>query len=255
MDKTEHSFLVHFNEIRKRLVICLFFFCFFFSIFYLYSREIFQYIVAKPLISIMKFSSLNYNFIYTSLPEVFLSYIKISLFLSIVICFPILFYHLWKFLEPGLYLHEKSIFIYLFTLSPILFMIGTLFAYYVILPNACLFFLSFNSNENLNSSFLIVPEIKISEYLNFFIIILFSFGICFETPLMIFLMKKMKVITSKDLTKNWKIAITFIAIISAFITPPDIFSMIMLLIPLVFLYIISIYIIKIVEINKKNIDW
>ena len=147
---------------------------------------------------------------------------------------------------PALYKKEKFVFRGFLIATPFLFFSGALFAYYIIFPTAYDFFLSFES-PGVDGSLPIQLEAKVNEYLNFVMRLILAFGICFELPVVLSLLAITKFVTSKMLLERWRIAVVVIFAIAAFITPPDIISMIGLAVPLILLYGVAIFMVRFIE--------
>jgi sec-independent protein translocase protein TatC len=229
-------FMEHLEELRQRLVKSAIAVAIGFIIAYTFSEKLFI-ILVKPLKNAM---GSNERLIFTNLAEMFITYIKISVIAGILFAAPVIFYQFWKFVAPGLYDHEKKyVFPFVF-FSTILFVGGALFGYFFVFPFGFKFFLSF-ANEYVMA----LPSVK--DYFSFSIKLLFAFGIIFELPIFMFFMAKIGLITSETLKKYRRIAIVAIFIIAAILTPPDAFTQIMMAIPLLILYEISIYVCKISE--------
>lgn len=219
----------HLSELRSRLISCTVFFTIFFIICWLFSENILNWI-AQPISPYLKQS--EGNLIFTAPMDEFLAHIRVGFFGALILSFPIFIFHLWKFLSPGLYKKEKMFFISLHTASTILFFAGISFIYFIVYP------LSFNFLMNVGSS---MALISIKEYLSFFILTTLIFGLLFETPLIILGLVWIGVLSIQQLKHSRRYAIVILAVISAVVTPPDIISMIFLLLPLYLLYEMAIF--------------
>lgn len=249
MENTEDkkmSLTEHLIELRKRLVrsfiilVIGFFFC------YYYKEWIFD-IITKPLIQALPKNS---YLIYTGLTEAFFVYMKLSFFASLIITCPLIMYQIWKFISPGLLSTEKKYVVPFVLSSTILFISGVLFGYFIALPPAFEFFVSFNGKY-------LQAMISFSDYLSLFVTFLLGFGLSFELPVIIFFLAKLGIVNAKMLSKQRRYAILIIFIVAAILTPsPDALSQILMAIPLMFLYEISIFVAKFAakkkEDNKNN---
>ena len=236
--------LHHLLELRQRLIYGL---CGFFAAFmvcYAYSEEIFSFLV-QPLATLLQHKG-QHRLIYTGLTEAFLTYVKVAGFAAAFLSFPVIAAQIWLFIAPGLYRQERKVFIPLIIATPLLFLTGAAFAYYIIFPTAYAFFLSFESPGSIGQ-LPIQLEAKVNEYLSFVMRLIFAFGISFEMPVLLTLLAKAGMVTSQSLITRWRFAVLGIFTIAAVITPPDIFSMIGLAIPLILLYGLSILMVKAVE--------
>lgn len=242
--------LDHLLELRKRLIYSLIAFFCIFSVCYTYSEEIFQFLV-RPLSRLLEGKGEGRRLIYTGLTEAFLTYIKVSAFAAAFIAFPLIATQVWQFIAPGLYKNEKKLFVGLLAATPFLFLLGAVFAYTIIFPAAYEFFLSFETNAGYLP---IQLEAKVNEYLSFVMRLIFAFGICFELPILLTLLASVGMITAETLISKWRIAIVSIFAIAAFITPPDIISMLGLALPLVILYGLSIIMVKLLSKRQLKTD-
>jgi sec-independent protein translocase protein TatC len=242
--------LEHLLELRHRLIYSLIGFILIFSVCYFYSEEIFQFLV-RPLGRLLENKGERRRLIYTGLTEAFLTYIKVSAFAAAFIAFPLMATQIWRFIAPGLYQTERKLFVGLLIATPVLFLLGAVFAYTVIFPTAYEFFLSFETNAGYLP---IQLEAKVNEYLSFVMRLIFAFGICFELPVLLTLLASVGMIKAQTLIGKWRIAIVTIFVIAAFITPPDIISMLGLALPLVILYGLSIIMVKVISKRQLKKD-
>lgn len=233
------SLFHHLSELRARLISCAVFFIIFFSGCWFFSEEILEWI-AQPISPYLKQS--EGRLIFTAPMDEFLAHIRVALFGALVLGFPVLMFHVWKFLSPGLYKKEKTFFISLYATSTVLFFAGILFIYFIVYP------LSFNFLMNVGSS---MALISIKEYLSFFILTTLIFGLLFETPLIILGLVWIGILNAQQLKSSRRYVVIILAVISAVVTPPDIISMIFLLIPLYLLYELSIFTASILFSHKK----
>ena len=167
----------------------------------------------------------------------FYAYLKVSFFAGIFGALPVVFYQLWTFISPGLYKHEKKVVIPLVAISSLLFLAGATFCYYIVLPLALKFLIGF-SGELLN------PIITVGSYISFTGLLLIAFGFAFELPIVAFFLGKIGLVSSRFMAKGRRYAIVAILILGAIITPPDVFTQVLLAIPIYLLYEISIIIVR-----------
>jgi len=239
-DKEKMPFTDHLEELRNRLIRCFIAVGIGFSISYFFKEEIFDFLM-KPLLQVMPSDN---KLIYTGLPEAFFTYLKVSFLSGILVAVPVILYELWMFIAPGLYKKEKTILMPIVFLSSFFFIGGALFGYFVVFPFGFKFFLSFSSD-----SIKALPSMR--EYLSFSSKMLLAFGFVFELPLFITVMARMGLITVDFLKKNRKYALLLFFTGAAIITPPDVVTQIMMALPLMLLYEISIIGAKIF---KKKIE-
>lgn len=223
------SLTSHLAELRTRLISFTIFFTLFFILCWFYSDNILKWI-ALPISSYLGAS--EGRLIFTAPMDEFLAHIRVALFGALVLSFPILMFHVWKFLSPGLYKKEKKILVSLNIVGSVLFFSGILFIYFIVYP------LSFKFLMNVGSS---MALISVKEYLSFFILTTLIFGLLFETPLIILGLVWTRVLSIKQLKHGRRYALIILAVISAVVTPPDILSMIFLMAPLYLLYELAIF--------------
>jgi len=244
MDNAEEEklpFTSHLEELRKRFIYSLIAVGICFLICYAFKEWLFK-ILTFPLVVILPEDS---SMIFTSLPEAFFTYLKISLFGSLFLASPFVLYQIWKFISPGLYSSEKKyVFPFVF-FSTIFFVGGSLFAYFVVFPFGFKFFVSFATE-------FIKPMLTLKEFLSFSCKILLAFGIIFELPIFMFFMARIGLVDSKMLSAKRKYAILFTFIVAALLTPPDIVTQILMAIPVMLLYEISIRVVKLGEKKEKK---
>jgi len=241
MTDEKRPFLAHLEELRKRLIICAMAIGIGFAISYIFSKQLFSVLIL-PLTKVLPAES---RLIFTSLPEMFIAYIKVALIAGIMLAIPIVFYELWMFLAPALYQREKGYLIPFVLFSSILFVAGSLFGYFIVFPYGFKFFISF-ATEDIQA----LPSVK--QYFSFAIRLLFAFGLVFEMPVVVFFMTKIGLITPDSMKKFRKFAILCSFILSAILTPPDVATQIMMALPLIVLYEVSIIISQAVYRKKKG---
>ncbi|OPY88628.1 MAG: Sec-independent protein translocase protein TatC [Smithella sp. PtaU1.Bin162] len=230
----------HLTDLRKRLVrACIAIGIGFFACYY-YKDWLFD-IITRPLTAVLPKNS---YLIYTGLTEAFFVYMKLAIFSSLIITSPFVLYQIWKFIAPGLLPDEKKYVVPFVISSSLLFIGGVLFGYFVALPPAFEFFVSFNSKY-------LQAMIAFSDYLSLFVTFLLGFGLSFELPVFMFFLAKLGIVNAKMLSKQRRYAILVIFVVAAILTPsPDALSQALMAIPLMFLYEVSIFVTKFVEKNK-----
>lgn len=235
------TLLQHLTELRKRLLWSLVIMALGMGVCYLFVDEIYAFLV-KPLAEAMGPED-SRRLIYTSMTEAFFTSLKVTFFAGVFLTFPFLLWQVWLFIAPGLYKNERKAFWPFLVATPLLFFFGGAFLYYVILPMAWPFFLSFQTTT-LQTSLPIQLEAKVSEYLDLIMTMIFAFGLCFQLPVLLTLMGRAGLITAGQLVSFRKYAIVLIFIFAAIATPPDMISQVILAIPLLLLYEISILLIR-----------
>jgi sec-independent protein translocase protein TatC len=244
--------LDHLIELRQRLLWSALSIIILFLFFYYFSENIYGFLV-QPLADIMAETGRDRRLIFTAMHEAFFTYIKVAFFAAIFVAFPFIAMQIWMFIAPGLYKHEKSAFLPFLIATPILFFMGGALVYYYILPVAWKFFLSFESSGGAGAM-PIQLEAKVNEYLSLVMRLIFAFGICFELPVVMSLLGKVGLATSKGMKEKRKYAIVMAFVAAAVLTPPDPISQIGLALPTILLYEISIICVRMIEKKRGDVE-
>jgi sec-independent protein translocase protein TatC len=223
----------HLLELRRRLLLVVVLFGVLSAVGYTQAEALFH-ILVRPLQTLLS-SSPNHRLIYTALPEAFLTYLKVALFFGGFVTCPLALMHLWRFIMPGLYQSERQKWRFYFVATPLLFYGGALFAYTLVIPKAWAFFLSFEVPQG-SGVLPIHLEARMGEYLSMTLQMLFAFGLSFLLPIALMIACQTGLVTVEMLARGRRYALLLILIASAILTPPDLFSMIALAIPLYALY-------------------
>jgi sec-independent protein translocase protein TatC len=236
IDDTKQPLLEHLIELRRRLlwslatlVVC-FFVCFAFA------QDIFAVLV-QPLLR-----AGQGKLIYTDIFEAFFTQVKVSLFAALMLAFPVIATQLWRFVAPGMYAKEKKAFLPFLLLTPVFFAAGACFAYFVAMPWALRFLLSYQGDVG-GIQQEALPGV--GNYLNFVTRFLFGFGAAFLLPILLMILERAGIVTREQLGKSRRYAIVASAAVAAVLTPPDVVSMLLLLVPLYSLYELAILAIRI----------
>ena len=246
----EESFVSHLTELRSRLIKSLVFILIIFLISYVFAENIYNFLV-EPYAKAVQESDVSRRLIYTALHETFITYLKLSFFTAILLGSPIILIQIWKFIAPGLYKNEKKALIPYLIATPTLFLIGAMIIYYLVMPLAIKFFLSFETSGQVNG-LPIQLEAKVNEYLSLIMRLIFAFGLSFQLPVLLNLLARIGIIDSTYLKERRKYFIVIIFAAAAILTPPDPITQIGLAIPLLILYELSILSVKITEKNRDN---
>jgi len=246
----QSSFVGHLTELRSRLTKSIIYLFIFFLVCYFFSENIYNFLVA-PYAEAVKDDEINRRMIFTALHETFITYLKVAFFAAMFITSPIILTQIWKFVAPGLYKNEKMALLPYLIATPVLFLLGGMLVYYLIMPLAIKFFLSFETTGHV-SSLPIQLEAKVNEYLSLIMRLIFAFGISFQLPILLSLLARVGFVDSEYLKKRRKYVIVIIFAIAALLTPPDPITQIGLGIPLLILYELSILTVKIIEKKKQD---
>ncbi len=228
-DAEKQPFTAHLEELRKRLITCFIAVGIGFVACYAFKEDLF-YILVAPLKQAMQEGD---TLIYTHLPEAFFTFLKTALIAGIMLASPVIIYQFWMFMAPGLYDREKRMLMPILFLSTIFFTGGALFGYFVVFPFGFEFFLSFATET-------IRPMPSMKEYLGFAAKLLLAFGVVFELPLVITFLARLGIVNVMFLKKYRKYAVLLFFCGAAILTPPDVITQIMMALPLILLYEISI---------------
>ena len=242
------SFVEHLTELRSRILKSVIFLFIFFIVCYFFSEDIYNFLIS-PYAEAVKNDDINRRMIFTALHETFITYLKVAFFAAIFLSSPILITQIWKFIAPGLYKNEKRALLPYLVATPILFLLGAMLVYFLIMPLAIKFFLSFETSMQSNS-LPIQLEAKVNEYLSLIMRLIFAFGISFQLPVLLSLLARVGFVDSEYLKKKRKYVVVIIFAVAAVLTPPDPITQIGLAIPLLILYELSIISVKLIE--KKN---
>ncbi len=248
-NEKQETFVSHLSELRSRLIKSFIFLIISFLICYYFSENIYAFLV-KPYSSAVIESGLDRRLIFTALHEAFLTYLKVAFFAAFFITSPVFLTQIWKFIAPGLYKNEKKAILPYLISTPVLFIFGGCLVYYLIMPLAINFFLSFESVAN-GGNIPIQLEAKVNEYLSLVMRLIFAFGLSFQLPVVLSLLARIGVLDSEYLKKRRKYVVVIIFAIAAVLTPPDPITQIGLALPLLILYELSILTVRLIE-RKKD---
>jgi sec-independent protein translocase protein TatC len=234
MNEKKLPLTAHLQELRKRLILSFIAVGIGFFICYALKEYLFN-ILSSPLINKVMLS--GGSLIFTSVSEAFFTYMKVAFIAGLILTSPFILYQIWAFVAPGLYQKEKRYAIPFILGGSFFFAMGILFGYFVAMPTVFRFLLGYATD-------FIKPMPSMKEYLSFSIKFLLIFGLVFEFPVVLVLLAKIGVINAKMLARQRKYAILLIFIFAAVMTPPDIISQVLMALPLIGLYELSILLSK-----------
>lgn len=230
----------HLTELRKRIINSLYALVVFTAVSYEYSKEIFDFI-RKPIEKYLPAGGL----VYTAPMDKFMAHFKLAIVVGVIGSCPFWLYQLWKFVAPGLYKNERKYMTSFITIGSFLFISGVAFSYYVALPMTFDFLFSFGGDQD-------KPMITIDHYLDFVSQFAIMFGVSFELPLILTLLAMAGVVSQRFLIDKGRFAVMILAVIAALITPPDVMSMTVMLVPMIALYYIGVLMVGIVQKKSKE---
>ena len=233
MDEKKLPLTTHLQELRKRLILSFIAVGGGFALCYTFAEKIFD-ILAAPLLEMMPEGG---SLIFTSVAEAFFTYMKVAFIAGLILASPFVLYQIWAFVAPGLYRHEKKYVVPFVLAGSFFFALGIFFGYYVALPIGFKFLLGFATD-------FIKPLPSMKEYLSFSIKFLLAFGLVFEFPVVLVLLARIGVVDAKTLARQRKYAILLIFVFAAIVTPPDIVSQVIVALPMIGLYELSILLSK-----------
>ena len=268
----------HLIELRGRLVICVVAFVLGFILCFAFSEPLYIFLVkpfaaaaafhgavgpgghVSPLDLILGTAGLKalpvvdgqmVNLIYTAPLEFLFTKMKLAGFGAVVVTFPVLAWQLYRFVAPGLYRNEKGAFLPFLLAAPLLFLLGAALVYFVMLP----FVMWFSLSQQITGSGVSAELLpKVSDYLNLVTALLLAFGLCFQLPVVMTLLGLAGIISSKVMAEGRRYAIVGVVVVAAVVTPPDPISQLMLAIPLVLLYEVSIWCVRLIELRRRQAD-
>ena len=240
-DDNKMPLVEHLIELRKRLLISVVFFFVAFIGCYYVSKDLYNFLVQPLSDAMAQHGDTGRHMIYTNLTEAFWTNVRVAAFASAFLCFPVWAGQLWAFVAPGLYKREKKAFAPFLVATPVLFLAGAATVYYMVLPIAWRFFLSFETlGAEAAGGLPIELQAKVGEYLSLVMKMIFAFGIAYQMPVALTLLARVGILSSADLKAKRRYAIVGVFIAAAVLTPPDIFSQLSLALPMLILYEISI---------------
>jgi len=259
IDASAAPLIEHLKELRTRILYSLGAFMVCFLIGYLIWEPVFKFL-ANPLCDALTARDQPCALINVKMQEGFFTAIHIAMWAGFAMSFPIIAFQMWRFVAPGLYKQEQGAFLPFLFASPVMFLIGASFAYLVILPFAFAFFLSFQDSfaaavatgGTIEAAPLgVVFTGSMEAYLSLTMTFVMAFGLCFQLPVLLTLLGRAGLISSKGLAGVRKYAVVLILVVAAIVTPPDVFSQIVLFAAIYPLYEISIILIRRFEVQRE----
>lgn len=260
LDDTAAPLIEHLTELRTRLIRSVIAFLIGMIICFTVATPIFNFLT-DPLCQVLGERGQDCDLIFISPQEGFFVAIKVSLLGGFMLSFPVIAHQMWRFVAPGLYKNEKGAFLPFLISSPVMFLLGASFAFYVVTPLAYDFFLGFQQfgadGEAVPGDPATTPGLSVvfqgsaQEYLNLTIKFIVAFGMCFQLPVLLTLMGKAGLVSAEGLGNVRKYAVVAILVLAALVTPPDVITQGILFVVVYGLYEVSIFLVKRVETKRE----
>lgn len=225
------TLMQHFSELRRRLLWTLVVFIFSFGFGWIVAPFV-ELFLTQPLLNIWHDAAL----LYTGLSDGLMIQFSLATLVALVITIPVLMWHIWAYVAPGLHKNEKQFLLPIFVFSPVLFLCGAAFAFYILFPIVFKFFIDLSEASTVPA--VLFPAVR--GYLIFVIDLLKIFGIAFQLPLVMVMLNRIGVLSKEKAIKSRRYVIILIFIMAAVLTPPDIVSQILLAVPMWLLFEISL---------------
>ncbi len=245
IDDTRAPLLDHLIELRRRLLLSVAAIAVCFGVCLYFAKPIFAFLV-QPLLK-----AGQGRIIYTKLYEAFFTEVKVAFFAAMMLAFPVIATQLWRFIAPGLYRNEKKAFLPFIIMTPVLFLMGASLAYFVAMPVAFHFLLSYQGDLG-GVKQEALPAV--GDYLSFTMQFIFGFGFAFLLPVLLMLLERAGIVTLDQLKSARRYAIVGAFALAAVLTPPDVISQLMLAVPLVGLYEIALIVIRITNRRREQTE-
>ena len=224
------TLMEHFSELRRRLLWCAFIFLMAF-VFGWYVAPWVQEFLTMPLLNVW-----DGNLLYNAITDGLMIRLSLSMVVALIVLIPVALWHVWAFVAPGLKKNEKKFIWPLMIASPILFLIGAAFAFYILFPFVFGFFIELNKSSNVPA--IVLPAVR--DYLSFAISLLKVFGVAFQLPILMIFLNRIGVLPRSRVVAMRRYAIIVVVVVAAVLTPPDIVSQVLLAVPMWLLFELSI---------------
>ncbi len=232
----EMSLFGHLDELRKRFIIIAAL---------ILVAAIASFAFVDGILAFLTAPAGEMSLIYTTPAEAFMAQIRLAFTAGAVLTLPITFYQVLAFIMPALRRVERRTIVPLLIFMNLLFFLGMAFSYYIVFPFALIFFMGFETET-------LQPLFTISHYISFVVTFLISFGVVFQIPVVFWFLGRIGLISSQFLRNKRKFAILVMAVLSAVITPPDIFSQLLMVAPLLVLYEIGVILVRLTERKRRR---
>ena len=226
------TLMQHFSELRRRILWTAFVFLVAFAFGWIISDRV-ELFLSTPLMSVWD----NAALLYTEITDGLMIQFSLATLVALIIAVPVLLWNIWAYIAPGLHKNEKQFLIPIFLISPLLFVMGAAFAFYVLFPFVFEFFIRINESATVPT--VLLPSIK--GYLAFSIGLLKVFGLAFQLPLVLVGLNRIGLLSKQTAVKSRRYVIIGVFVLAAMLTPPDILSQILLAVPMILLFEISLW--------------